>query len=342
MKTPPRNVSLVKLALFFPFASNLSKKLGITLAGVLALLVLPAHADTFGSGGNAFAIDFVNIGNAGNTDDLGAGGGLYSSPYGGVSYGYRMGTHEISQDAITKATASGLANVTAGPWAGSQPAAYMTWFEATRFVNWLNTSTGHQKAYDLNVEATALTLWSSALAWQTDGQNLYRHKDAYYFLPSEDEWYKAAFHKNDGVTANYWDYATGSNIIPAAVAGGTSAGTAVYNDNLSNSGGTPAPVNNAGGLSEYGTMAQSGNVWEWMESAIDGINNDSSEIRVFRGGSANYTAVNLNSAERLNYESAGLDYNSGFRVASVPEPASAVLLLSGMALLGLRRRRSVV
>jgi hypothetical protein len=45
---------------------------------------------------------------------------------------------------------------------------------------------------------TALTLWSSAQAWQVGGQNLYRHKDAYYFLPSEDEWYKAAFHKNDG------------------------------------------------------------------------------------------------------------------------------------------------
>ena len=66
------------------------------------------------------------------------------------------------------------------------------------------------------------------------------------------------------------------------------------------------------------------------------------QVAPVRGGSANYTAVNLNSADRLNYESAGLDYNSGFRVASVPEPASAVLLLSGMALLGLRRRRSVV
>ena len=34
-----------------------------------------------------------------------------------------MGTYEISQDAITKATNLGMTNGTAGAWAGSQPAA---------------------------------------------------------------------------------------------------------------------------------------------------------------------------------------------------------------------------
>jgi hypothetical protein len=176
---------------------------GFTLAGVLALLVLPARADTFASGANTFTIDFVNIGNAANADDAGAGGGSFT-PHGGVGYNYRMGTYEISQDAITKATASGLLNVTAGAYTGVGPAGSMTWYEAAAFVNYLNTSTGHQAAYQINAGVTALTLWSSALAWQLDGENLYRHKDAFYFLPSEDEWYKAAYHKNDGVTANYW------------------------------------------------------------------------------------------------------------------------------------------
>ena len=217
----------------------------ILSAGILALLtVTSAHADTFGSGGNAFTIDFVPIGNSGNADDAGAGGGLYSSPYGGVPYVYNMGVTEVSQDWITKATNLGMTNVTAGAWAGNQPAANMTWFEAAAFVNFLNTSTGHQAAYQLDVGNTTLTVWTSGQAWQAGGENLYRHKDAYYFLPSEDEWYKAAYHKNDGVTANYWDYATGSNAIPTAVASGTGAGTAVYN-------GQPGPVdvNNEGGLS---------------------------------------------------------------------------------------------
>lgn len=189
-------------------------KLGVALAVALALTVASAQADTFGSGGNAFTIDFVTIGNPGNANDAGAGGGIYSRLYGGVSYSYRMGVTEVPQNWITNATNLGLANVTAGAWTGGLPAANMTWYEAAAFVNWLNVSTSHQAAYQLNAGATALTLWSSAQAWQLDGQNLYRHKDAYYFLPSEDEWYKSAYHKNDGVTANYWDYPTGTNGIP--------------------------------------------------------------------------------------------------------------------------------
>jgi hypothetical protein len=242
---------------------TITHKLGITLAGVLALTLTSATADDFGTTGNEFTIDFVDIGNAGNTDDLGDGGGSYSSPYGGVPYVYRMGVTEVPQDWITKATAGGLLNVTTGAWTGSQPAANMTWYEAAAFVNWLNTSTGHQAAYQLT-GVTALTPWASVDAWQAGGENLYRHKDAYYFLPSEDEWYKAAYHQNDGVTANYWDYATASNSIPAAVASGTTAGTAVYNGVT----GSPAAVNNDGGLSAYGTMGQNGNVWEWQESAF--------------------------------------------------------------------------
>ncbi len=158
----------------------------------------------------------------------------------------------------------------------------MSWYEAAAFVNWLNTSTGHQAAYNLTYSGGwSMELWDGPTqAWQAGGENLYRHKDAYYFLPSEDEWYKAAYHKNDGVTANYWDYATGSNSIPTAVASGTGAGTAVYNGLT----GSPAAVNNDGGLSSYGTMGQGGNVWEWNESAWDGLNDLSSENRAIRGG----------------------------------------------------------
>jgi hypothetical protein len=45
----------------------------------------------------------------------------------------------------------------------------------------------HQAAYQLHASNTTMTLWSSAQAWQAGGENMYRHKDAYYFLPSEDE-----------------------------------------------------------------------------------------------------------------------------------------------------------
>jgi hypothetical protein len=208
-----------------------------------SITVTTTQADQFGTLGNEFTLDFVHIGNAGNTDDLGAGGGLYSTPYGGVAYEFRMGTFEISQEQIEKATASGLVGVVAGAHTGAEPAAQITWYEAAAFVNWLNTSTGHQAAYQLT-GVTALTLWSSGDAWQLGGENLYRHKDAYYFLPSEDEWYKAAYHQNTGVNADYWDYATGSNTIPTqALTDGTLAGSAVFDGVEAGIPADPADVN---------------------------------------------------------------------------------------------------
>ena len=321
--------------------TNLAHKLGITLAGVLALTITSAHADTFGSGGNAFTIDFVNIGNAGNADDVnnpygnpGDGG----TPFGGVSYAYRMGTYEISQDAITKATNQGMTNVTAGAWGASQPAANMTWFEAAAFVNFLNTSTGHQAAYQINGGVTSLTPWSSALAWQMGGENLYRHKDAYYFLPSEDEWYKSAYHQNDGVTANYWDFATGSNTIPDGIDfSGDTVFDAVFYQGFDQ--GFPNVVTNVGLASPYGTFGQNGNVWDWVESAFDGSNTTSSENRAFRGDEWSGNEHFQRSSVRIsNTPTLSLDI-IGFRVASVPEPSCAVLMIgSGLALLFKRRR----
>jgi hypothetical protein len=314
--------------------------LAASAAVLCAFLVASARADSFGSGGNAFTIDFVTIGNPGNADDAGAGGGIYSSPYGGVSYSYRMGTYEISQDAITKASAStpALTNVVAGAWGASQPAANMTWYEAAAFVNWMNTSTGHQAAYDLSFSGSwSMNLWSSGDAWQADGENLFRHKDAYYFLPSENEWYKAAFHKNDGVTVNYWDYATGSNNMPDGIDfNGDTAFDAVFDQGFSAA--APNAVANVGLTSAYGTFGQNGNVYEWMESANDGINNDSSESRVFRGGNWVGPESVLRSSVLDNSTPAGQDTSVGFRVASVPEPSCALLMFSA-SLLSLARRR---
>ena len=323
----------------------LSRSILTASAAVLCGFLVPtARADVFGSGGNAFTLEFVNIGNAGNANDAGAGGGSYSSSYGGVDYGYRMGTYEISQDAIEKATAGGLASVTAGPHTGNEPAARMTWFEAAAFVNWLNDQrTPGLKAYNLT-GVTSLTPWASVDAWQAGGENLFRHKDAYYFLPSEDEWYKAAYHQNTGVNADYWDYATGSNTIPTqALTDGTTPFTAIFDGVEAGTPADPADVNLAGGLSAYGTMGQNGNVYEWAESAYDGINNSSSVYREFRGGYWLNTEFNLRSSDRFGSSPANSSNFLGFRVASVPEPTSTVLMCSaGLLAIARRRRRAAL
>jgi len=303
-----------------------------TLFAAFTLTIQPsAQADTFGTSGNEFTINFINIGNAGNAAD--------TTGYGAVPYEYRMGTYEITQDAITKATASGMANVTAGAWTGSQPAANISWYEAAAFVNWLNTSSGYQAAYNLTFTTSwSMTLWSSGDAWQAGGQNLYRNKNAFYFLPSENEWYKAAYYNPGG--SNYFLYPTASSSVPTAVASGTNAGTAVYNQPFQQG---PAGVDVAGALSSYGTMGQGGNVWEWNESAFDGSNSLSSENRAIRGGGWNSTESALRSSDRFGSVPSVEDSNIGFRVASVPEPSTAVLVLmaGGAWLFRKRLRRSL-
>jgi formylglycine-generating enzyme required for sulfatase activity len=291
----------------------------------------PAQADTFGTSGNEFTIDFVNIGNAGNAAD--------TTSYGAVPYEYRASIYEISQNAITKATASGMANVTAGAWTGNQPAADVNWYEAAAFVNFLNTSTGNTAAYDLTFSngSWSMALWSSEQAWTAGGTNLYRNKDAFYFLPSENEWYKAAYFNPAG--SNYFLYPTASNTAPTAVASGTNAGTAVYQF-VSFS---PAVVNAAGGLSSYGTMGQGGNIWEMNETAFDGSNNSPSESRALRGGSYPNDATRLASSYHQATEPLVSAASLGFRVASVPEPSTYALLLlgAGAVYCWKRRKRSL-
>jgi formylglycine-generating enzyme required for sulfatase activity len=303
------------------------------LLAVFTVSIQPsAQADTFGGGTtNQFTVDFVNISQTNNTAD--------TTTYGAVPYEYRAGKNEISQLQITKATQIGMANVSAGAWTGNQPAAYISWYEAAAFVNFLNTNSGKTAAYALTFSNSqwSMALQSSSNAWTAGGTNLYRNKNAFYFLPSENEWYKAAYYNAAGT--NYFVYPTGSDTAPTAVASGTNAGSAVY-DNVAS---VPAIVNSAGGLSPYGTMGQGGNVYEWNESAFDGANSSPSEGRAFRGGGWDDSEVGLRSSFRLGDGPTGESLFIGFRVASVPEPSTAVLVLmaGGAWLLRRRLRRSL-
>ena len=326
-----------KIPAMKPTMKTKSRFLILALSASLPLTVPAAHADTFGSDVNTFTIDFVPIGNAGNARDTNGSGK--------VLYNFNMSTYAISQDQLEKATASGAISLGGGAWVGSQPAANVTWFQAAAFVNYLNTSTGHVAAYQLDAGVTTLTPWNFTQAWQAGGENLYRNKDAYYFLPSDNEYYKAAYYDpNKAGGAGYWLYATGSDAIPTAVASGTASGTMVYRQFPPS--GQPAAVNSAGGLSPYGTMGQTGNVIEWMESASDGVNNLSSEGRSVRGDyygdQGNGDA--LTSRPRSGLEPAPGSVIFGFRVASVasvPEPSCMILMLgSGLMFLARRRRGS--
>jgi len=185
---------------------------------------------SFGSGGNTFNMEFVTIGDAGNAaDTTGA-----PNPAGAVGYEYGIGKFEVSEDMITKFNASQSLQITKDNRGTNKPATSVSWNEAARFVNWLNTSTGGFAAYKFTTGGVNdnIALWTSSDTLDYDASNPYRSKRATYVLPSYNEWYKAAYYKGGSLNAGYWDYTTGSDTAPTAVASGTTAGTAVYDQSF--------------------------------------------------------------------------------------------------------------
>ena len=110
-------------------------------------LTLRAELVDFGGG---LQIDFTTIGNAGNAADT-AGN---PDPAGAVDYEYRISTYEISRAQVTAAgMGSTLDDMTSyGGNGDDRPATGLTWYEAAKFVNYLNTSAGAQAAYKFDGE----------------------------------------------------------------------------------------------------------------------------------------------------------------------------------------------
>ena len=299
------------------------------LLAVLVSLSDRAVADTFGSGLNTFDIEFVDIGNPGNAADTTGS----PNPAGSVAVAYRIGKYEISEQMIDKANALGLLGITKDTRGPDKPATSVSWFEAAKFINWLNIDANSTPAYKFDGSGN-FQLWAPSDPGYNPN-NLYRNSQAKYFLPSVDEWYKAAYFDPSGGV--YYDYPTGSNTAPTAVASGTAAGTAVYLQSFATG---PADIMLAGGLSPYGTAGQGGNVYEWEETDADLLNDySSSSARGVRGGNWGSFSSNLRAAFRLNV-SPSIEFNLiGFRVASIPEPSTVLLgALAGVGVLQRRRR----
>ena len=315
-------------------------KMLVAALGSFALLLtaVPSNADSFGSGGNQFTLSFVPIGNAGNANDTSNG----SPGIGGVSYDYDMAFTAVSETMMEDAATLSGFNLGTGSWTANQPMTNMSWYQAAAFVNWLNTSQGYAAAYDLTYDGNTpigITSWTGANVWVLGGTDYFRNANAHYFLPSENEWYKAAFYDpNKGGTGvgGYWTYATGSDTPPTPVLSGTDPGTAVYNQTNPQTAIGPAPVDQAGGLSPYGTIGQNGNVWEWTKTDYSDPTNSTDGPRVCRGGDYDDNISSLPSSIRYGNGQPWQGMQTfGFRVASVaavPEPDSTLLL--GMGFLG--------
>jgi sulfatase modifying factor 1 len=285
-----------------------------------------SRADAFGSGANSFEIEFVTVGPATSP--------LPDQTIGAVPYEYRIGRYEISEQMIDKANILGGLGITKDTRGPTKPATGVSWFEAAQFVNWLNNSTGSSPAYKFD-DGGNFQLWTPTDAGY-DPANLFRNLDAKYFLPNANEWFEAAYY--DPKNADYYFYPTGSSSPPDGIDfDGDPDFEAVFRDGAIDEGNFPYDVHNVGVLSPYGTAGQAGNVWEWLETELDLVNDAIADERLARGSYWNTSKIFSSARPFPNGIYPGTEGDFlGFRVASVaPEPnvvLYVVLVAGGMVL----------
>ena len=320
----------------------------------------------------AITVDTVEVLNLGNAND--------NTGYGAVNYSYGLGKYEVTlnQYAVflnavaatdtyllynpSMAANPNIAGILQSGVSGSftysvigtgdRPVTYVSWFDAARFVNWLqngqpigaqDASTTEQGAYALNGAMSGIVT---------------RNSGTIFGLPTENEWYKGAYYQpaaQGGDTDNYWLYPTRSNSQPNSRNGSTTdpnSANLYYNDGIANGYNGGYAVNNstvnpgtntlleAGSYtlaySYFGTYDQGGNVWEWNDAVIG-------SSRGLRGGawdtgsgpfSLRATARNSGNPETENAY-------IGFRIVEIPEPGALSLLAIGAALVVWQRKRTV-
>ena len=287
----------------------------------------------------ATPLDFVTVGDVGNPADSRTGTGS-------VPYVFDCGKYEVTNaqycDFLNAVAGEkdphGLysINMTRGLFGGIErkskdgrfiysplpgytnlPVVYVSWYDCARYCNWLHygkpkgpsvigTTEGDDKrgAYDTRDIDSRPRIAQRVKT---------RNAGAKFWLPTLDEWDKAAFYdatKNG--KGGYWLYPTQSDTKPRCVPPGKTPNSVNYYDfkwaapdpYLTPVGGYTASA------SHYGTFDQGGNVWEWSESLAA----PNGATRRVRGGGA---TVHSNTLVITNFDAEYGDhelYIFGFRV----------------------------
>jgi formylglycine-generating enzyme required for sulfatase activity len=338
-------------------------------------------ANIFDMAPGLVSLEVVPVGNPDNPGDV-----QENDSFGSVPYSFRIGKTEITNAQYTvflnsvhrqwfdelrlwdefmaSSSSGGIIYTPSDPAGqkyqfklgrGNNPVNYVSWYSAIRFANWLHNGAG----VGSDTETGAYTLGPlDEFGRPIDGKGIVRNPAAKWFLPSEDEWYKAAYHKNDGVTGNYWKYPTSTDTMPYSdQSPGSDApdlsNTANFNrnDDVNNNYNDGYAVTGVDPLlhgvnhltdaaayrmsqSPYGTFDQGGNVWEWTEQLFG------TDKRWTRGGS--WKSENGLAAWEASFVSARTEQvTTGFRVATValPEPGTVTYGLLGAAFFCIVRRQ---
>jgi formylglycine-generating enzyme required for sulfatase activity len=332
----------------------------VAVMGLFLVFATAGSADVFNMGGMRNAdgswtglasLETVPVGNPGNAADT-----RYGLPgYGAVAYTYNIGTYEVtnaqyaeflnavaavgdphgvynvSMDSpVDGRDAGGISRSGSGtggdPWVysvrtnrGNRPVNYVSFWDACRFANWLHNGqpTGSQ---DLTTTENGAYFLNGVT--NPNNESISRETGAKVWIPSEDEWYKAAYYKSGGTNSGYWDYPTASDTAPKAESppGTDMKGSA--NWNFADTTHYPTSVGAytyKPSDSAYGTFDQGGNLWEWNEAIV------STSSRGTRGGSfsnGNGEEIKLKASHRNDYPPTYEHDSFGFRVAMVPQPST--------------------
>lgn len=367
------------------------------LAGIAMLVAVlaarPARAEV--------TFDWATVGNPGNAADtlvMNKYNGDGTSGYGSVGYTFRISKYDVTNAQYTAflnlvdptgSNALRLYNTKMGSTASSPsgaaytggidrnlaaangakysvksgqesyPATWMTWAASARFVNWLASGQGSGGTESGVYDMSAIP-FNNAYATPPP-----RAANATFFIPSENEYYKASYYdptKNGGA-GGYWKYGTRSDTAPSSVAppgSGNAANIGFGNsigvaNTLAKTGAAFSAdvdyLTNVGAYSTstsyYGLYDVDGLVYNWTEATKENPNFAGQMLPVYRGGAWNYGENFAGAAYRNIYSGAGATSYAwyGLRVgtvAAVPEPGTLALAGVGAAIVGcslVRRRR---
>ncbi len=322
----------------------MSKNFSMSMAaGVAALMVCVA-----GPASAQVTFEWATVGNPCNAADPFISGSIPG--IGSVANAYRIAKNEVTngqyaeflgavastdtnalynelmdtdpRGGITQSGVSGSFTYAVKTDMGDKPVIWVSFFDAMRFVNWLDNGqpSGVQDASTTEDGVYAIS----------DGVSETRAGDAQFFIPTENEWYKAAYHQpsaSGGDADDYWLYPTASNSVPTVATANATGDISNPGTNVANydrgadwnsQDGNVTTVGSAGPNSEsfYGTSDQGGNVWEWYETLV------SASSRGLRGGSWLDDESGLRSSFQRSFGPTGEDGDVGFRVASsfIPRP----------------------
>jgi len=313
--------------------------------GLLASAIFLSLAAT----ASAFVIDWVTVGAPGNAPQSFTGLGAVATTFRiskteitNVQYArflndvaasdpnavYNLGMSNDPTGGIIRSGFVGNWSYSAKVGRENWPVDFVTFYSALRFANWLHNGQPVGPQDTGTTEDGAYTITAAGIM----ANSIVRNPGAKVFIPSVDEWYKAAFY--DAASASYYDNATGPNVAFTSTQCALPGPTLNTGNCLSIAGNLTPVGSYTGSPSPNGTFDQAGNVDEWNETIF------SFGRRGKRGGTWSGPAKGNGTANSTGLPFPAPPFYTGIRVAStfVPEPAAGLLQMAALFALGLLRR----